>query len=389
MDIPKFVVIGGGFSGAVFAERVAEMLNEQILIVEKREHIGGNSYDYKSEEGIFVHKYGPHIFHTDYDIVWDYLLNFSSFNNYKHKVLAYIDGKYIKLPFDFQGIEEFFKERKEKIKERLLENYKISDKVPIYELLNSKDKLLKEIGEFVYNKIFLNYSIKQWGENPLNLSKEILKRVPVYIGIKDGYFENRYEGIPEKGFINIFNNMLKNENIGIKLKTDVKEFFYLKDGMIYTKDNKVFDGYFIYTGPIDYLFDYKFGKLPYRSLKFDFQKIDKEYYQKAAVVNYPNDYDFTRITEYKHFIEIKTSKTIISKEFPGEYDENNKEFNIPYYPILKEENINILSKYLNESKKYKKLYLIGRLAEYKYYNMDEVILSALNLYNKEFEDKNK
>jgi UDP-galactopyranose mutase len=384
MDIPKFVIIGGGFSGAVFAERVANILNEKVLIVEKREHIGGNSYDYKSEEGIFVHKYGPHIFHTDNDIVWDYLLKFSSFNNYKHKVLAYIDGKYIQLPFDFKGIEEFFKENGEKIKERLLENYKYSDKVPIYELLNSKDRLLKEIGEFVYEKIFLNYSIKQWGENPLNLSKEVLKRVPVYIGNKEGYFENRYEGIPKKGFLNLFNNMLKNKNIYIKLNKDVKELFYLKDGMIYTKENRVFEGYFIYTGPIDYLFDYKFGKLPYRSLKFEFEKIEKEFYQKAAVVNYPNDNDFTRITEYKHFIRGKSSKTIISKEFPGEYDKNSKNFNIPYYPILKEKNMEILNRYLDEAKRYDKLYLIGRLAEYRYYNMDEAILSALNLFNDRF-----
>ncbi len=387
MDIPRFVVIGSGFSGSVFAERVSDILNEKVLIIEKRGHPGGNSFDYVDKSGIFIHKYGPHIFHTDSEKVWEYINKFGSFNNYKHKVLAYIDGEYTELPFDFRGIEQFFKKDFEKIKARFLKYYKKGDKVPIYELLKSEDTLLKEIGEFVYEKIFSNYSKKQWGESPLNLSKEVLKRVPVYIGVKDGYFDNRYEGIPEKGFFTVFNNMLNNKNIQIKYNTDFKELFYLKEGKIYRKEGKEFKGIFIYTGALDYLFDYKFGKLPYRSLKFNFERIDKEYYQKAAVVNYPNDYEFTRITEYKHFTDIKTSATIISKEFPGEYGEKSKDYNIPYYPILKKENMEILNKYLKEAKKYKSLILIGRLAEYKYYNMDEAILSAMNLFEKNLSSK--
>ena len=375
----KFIVAGAGFSGAVIAERIANELNEKVLIYEKREHLGGNAYDFVNKDGIIIHKYGPHIFHTFSKKVWDYISSFTEWFEYKHRVLAKVEGKLISLPFDFKGIETLLTDKSEKIKDTLIKTYGKNKKIPIYELLNSEKEILKEFGEFVFEKIFLNYSKKQWGVNPLSLSKEVLKRVPVFIGHRDYYFDDPYYGIPNNGFTNLFQKMLNHKNIKILLKKDFKDDFKIKDNKVLFKGKK-FEGIIVYTGEIDYLFDRKFGKLPYRSLKFEFEDYDLKEFQPVAVVNYPGKERFTRITEYKHFLNQKVKKTTISKEYPGEYTPQKKNFNIPYYPILNKENKKIFEKYLKEANKIKNLFLVGRLAEYRYYNMDNAILRALEIF---------
>jgi len=374
------IIIGAGLSGTVFAERTSNVLKKQVLIVEKRDHIGGNCYDYVNEIGINIHKYGPHIFHTNYKKVWNYISKFTSWYPYKHRVMAFIDSKTINLPCDFERIEIFKKDRAEKIKKSLMDKYGKGANVPVYELLESDNKYHREIGKLVFEKVFINYSIKQWGENPLNLSRDVLKRVPVYIGKRDNYFMDEYQGIPKYGYSKMFQKMMDNNKIKVRLNTDVKELFKIVKNKIYYK-NKIFDGTLIYTGPIDYLFEYRYGRLSYRSLKFELQNLEKKFYQKVAVVNYPNDYDFTRITEYKHFTGQRTKYTSIVKEYPGAYDEKNKDFSIPYYPVLKKTNITKLEKYKKLANRINNLVLIGRLAEYKYYNMDQAIFRALSQFD--------
>jgi len=377
----KFIVAGAGFSGAVITERIANELNEKVLIYEKRDHLGGNAYDFVNKNGIIIHKYGPHIFHTFSKKVWNYISRFTEWFEYKHRVLAKVDDKLIPLPFDFKSLEILLTDKSAKIKETLLKTYGENKKTPVYELLNSNKKILKEFGEFVFEKIFFNYSKKQWGVNPLSLSKEVLKRVPVFIGYTNSYFDDPYYGIPKDGFTRIFNKMLDNKNIKILLKKDFKEDFRIKDNRVFFKGKK-FDGIIIYTGEIDYLFDRKFGKLPYRSLKFEFEDCNLKEFQPVAVVNYPGKEKFTRITEYKHFLNQKVKKTTISKEYPGEYTPNKKNFNIPYYPILSKENEELFEKYVKEAKEIKNIFLVGRLAEYRYYNMDDAILRALETFEK-------
>ncbi len=379
MNEYKFIVVGAGFSGAVLAERIANILNEKVLVYEKREHTGGNAYDYLNENRIYIHKYGPHIFHTDSQTVINYLSQFTEWYGYRHKVFAKVDNSYIPLPFDFRGIEILLKKKEKRIKKVLLNRYGKNKKVPIYELLNTKNPDLKEFGEFVFEKIFLHYSKKQWGVNPLTLSKRVLKRVPVYIGYADSYFDNKFQGIPSGGFSSLFEKMLNHKNIKLMLGKDFREDFELRERKFFYR-GKYFDGIIIFTGEIDYLFDFKFGRLSYRSLRFDFEDISTEEFQPVAVVNYPGKEDFTRITEYKHFLNQKVKKTTISREYPGEYKRDGSDFNIPYYPFFDKKNEEIYLKYKKEASLIKNLFTVGRLAEYKYYNMDDAVLRALEVF---------
>ena len=376
-----YIVVGSGLAGVVMAERIATQLNKKVLLIEKRNHIGGNCYDFKDKNNILIHKYGPHLFHTNDKEVVDYLSQFTSWDIYNHEVLCFIDGKKVPIPFNFNTLYEVFPNQKAKALEaKLLETYDYNSKVPILELKKSTDKDLQFLADFIYEKIFLNYTAKQWGMKPEEMDGAVTARVPVFIGRDNRYFNDVYQMVPKDGYTKMIENMLNYKNIKIMLNTDFQEICTLKDKDFYLFDKK-FDGKVIYTGQIDELFDYKFGDLPYRSVNMQFETIEKDFYQEKATVNYPNDYDFTRITEFKHIHPINAPKTTILKEYPQEYVRNK---NTPYYPIFTNENQNKYNQYLEYSKEFKNLILVGRLAEYKYYDMDDIVKRALEVFEESF-----
>ncbi|MDD2509191.1 MAG: UDP-galactopyranose mutase [Aliarcobacter skirrowii] len=372
-----YIIVGAGLAGVVIAERIATQLNKKVLIIEKRNHIGGNCHDFKDENNILIHKYGPHLFHTNNKKVVDYLSKFTSWDIYNHEVLGYIDGKKVPIPFNFNTLYELFPNLKAKeLEELLLKTYEYNSKIPILELKKSTNKDLSFLADFIYDKIFVNYTAKQWGMKPEDMDGAVTARVPIFIGKDNRYFNDSYQMLPKYGYTKMIENMLNHKNIKLMLNTDFKEICTLKDKDFYLFDKK-FDGNVIYTGQIDELFDYKFEELPYRSVDMRFETIEKEFYQEKATINYPNDYDFTRITEFKHIHPINSSKTTILKEYPQEYIKN---VNTPYYPIFTTENQERYNQYLEYSKEFKNLILVGRLAEYKYYDMDDIVIRALEVF---------
>lgn len=376
-----FIIVGAGFAGSVIAERIAKVLDKRVLVVEKRSHISGNCYDYFNEYGILVHRYGPHIFHTDYRDVWEYISQFTDWIYYYHRVLAYIDGKKIPIPFNLNSLELLLpKTLSYKLERKLIEKFGYGNKIPILRLKETEDHDLKMLSDYIYEKVFLNYTKKQWDVSPEELDNSITQRVPINISRDDRYFQDKYQGIPKEGYTKIFERMLSNRNIKLLLNTEYKEIVEtdLKKNEIYLFGSK-FNGKIIYTGKIDEFFNYDLGELPYRSLKFEFKTYNKEYYQEVATINYPNDYEFTRITEFKHMTKQISSNTTIVEEYPQKYE---KDKNIPYYPIPNKENIKLYDKYLEKAKELKNIIFIGRLAEYKYYDMDDTIKGSLEVFRR-------
>lgn len=360
------LIVGAGFSGATLAYLIAEKLGEKVLVIDKKDHIAGNCYDYRDKNGIMIHKYGSHIFHTNSEKVWEFLKKFTDFNTYMHKVVGYLDGIETHIPFNFNTLYDVFPHSfAKRLEEKLLDVFEINTKVPILEFQKQDDDDLKFLANYVYEKIFLHYTTKQWGVSPQEVDGAVTARVPVYLSKDNRYFQDKYQGIPLEGYTKVVEKMLNHKNITVKLDTDYKE---LKD-----KDFKRI----FYTGPIDEFYDYKFGQLPYRSVNFKFETYDKEYYQSNACVNYPCNYDFTRIHEYKYYLDDKSDKTVIAKEY-SEFFELGK--NERYYPIPKDENTALYEKYLEESKKDENVYFFGRLGDYKYYNMDKAIERAIELF---------
>lgn len=365
-----YLIVGAGFSGAVLAERIASQLDKKVLIIDSREHIGGNCYDETDQHGINIHKYGPHIFHTNNAKVWNYLLKFTEMELYFHKVLAVIDGEYVPIPFNFNSIYQLFPPKyAEKLESKLLDKFTYGAKIPILKLIESSDDDLKLLADFVYKNVFLGYNLKQWELKPEDLDSSVSGRVPIYLSRDNRYFQDKYQGIPAKGYTNVFHNLLNHKNIELRLNSEFQDI----------KQAEKFDK-LIYTGTIDSFFNYSFGELPYRSLSFEYLSYDLEYFQPASQVNYPNNYNFTRITEFKHFLRNKFGKTVIAKEYSHEHIIGK---NQPYYPIITEENMNKYNLYKEAAQKEKNTYFCGRLADYKYYNMDQVIAIALDLFEKE------
>jgi len=376
----NYIIVGAGIAGSVIANKIATELGEKVLIIEKKNHIGGNCYDYKDENNILIHKYGPHLFHTENKKVFNFLEQFSKWEVYNHKVKAMIDGKIVPIPFNLNTLYEVFPDSlAKKLENKLLSQYTYNSKVAILELKKSTDKELQFLADFVYEKIFVHYTAKQWGMKPEEMDGAVTARVPIFIGRDDRYFNDTYQALPKDGYSKIFEKMLDNKNIKLMLNTDFQEICEAKDDSIYFMGNK-FEGKVIYTGQIDELFDCKFGELPYRSVDMKFETVDTEYYQEVGTVNYPNNYDFTRITEFKHIHPTISDKTTILKEYPQEYIRGE---NIPYYPIFTDDNQKKYNEYLAYSKKYNNLILLGRLAEYKYYDMDDMVERVLEVYEKE------
>lgn len=375
------LIIGCGFSGAVCARVLAEG-GKKVLILEKRDQIAGNMYDFVDDNGVLVHLFGPHIFHTNNKTVFDFLSRFTEFTPYKHCVLGRINSKLVPIPFNFKSIDILFdKDHAEKCKQALKDKFNDKTRVTISELL-SCDGIIRKIGEFVYENVFLHYTAKQWGMPIEKVDTSVINRVPVVLSYESGYFSDKYQFMPQKGFTNLFENLLNHENIAVK--TGVNALTQLnidtKEHKVYF-NNELFNGTVVSSAPIDEFFNNIYGKLPYRSLDLKFEKLKQNSFQGVPVVNYPNEEDFTRITEFKYLTSQKCSNTTILKEYPHSYnssDENSE----PYYPIINRENLDLYNRYNKLSEEFNNLFFCGRLAQYKYFNMDTAVESALNLSEK-------
>jgi UDP-galactopyranose mutase len=283
-----WTVVGAGFTGATFAERMASA-GKRVQVIERRSHVGGNAYDEKNARGILVHKYGPHIFHTNSAEVWTYLSKFTEWRPYQHRVLGLIEQKLVPIPFNLDSLAALFsREDAARIEKALLANYGSGKRVPILKLRESPDSIIRAVAEYVYQKVFEKYTIKQWDLRPEQLSPSVTARVPVSISHDDRYFQDAYQAIPLNGYTAMFRRMLHHPNITVVLNCDWKQ-----------AERKIANTRLLFTGAIDEFLDYRFGPLPYRSLRFEEYTLDKPQHQPVATVNYPNDHDYTRITEQK------------------------------------------------------------------------------------------
>ena len=374
-------VAGAGYAGAVAARALAEK-GRRVLVLERRDHIGGNAYDCLDEHGVLIHKYGPHIFHTNDKKVFDWLSRFTQWRRYQHRVIANVprdnpevvpahkttDGRFFfPVPFNLDSLRNAFGEREgRRLGEKLLNAYPAQSQVTILELRQNPDPEIAAIADYVYEHVFVHYTMKQWGQKPEEIDPNTTARVPVRLSQDDRYFQDAYQGMPREGYTKMFERMLDHPNIEARLSVDARPVLKEARGPV------------IYTGQADELFDFKFGPLPYRTLFFQFETLFQDIYQTHGTVNYTVDQDFTRITEFKHLTgqEIP-GVTAIVKEYSRAY--TGEEGQIPYYAIINPENNALYAKYKAEADKYPNLHLLGRLAEYKYYNMDAIAARALEL----------
>ena len=366
----RILIIGTGLSGAVMAERFANINNRNVLMIEKRDHIGGNCYDYVDEDtGILLNKYGAHLFHTNSDKVWDYINTFSEWVSWIHYVLCYVDNKYVPLPVNINTVNLLLNENIKN--ENEMDNWLYNKQIKYDKIDNSEKMGKSRVGSDLYNKLFKDYTYKQWNKYPEELDSSILARIPVRNNFDNRYFSDKYQALPKYGYTNFIKKMLDHKNIEIKLNLDYLDFI---------KTNKEHFDIIIFTGPIDTFYNNNnLEKLEYRSINFEIEKIKNvNYYQPNSVVNYSSlEIPFTRIVEYKHFLNQKSKDTIIVKETTTDIGE-------PYYPVLNEKNINLFKKYKEFAEKDSNIHFLGRLANYKYFNMDEAILNSLNYFDSNF-----
>ncbi|MCW3090933.1 MAG: UDP-galactopyranose mutase [Ferruginibacter sp.] len=356
-----YLIVGAGLAGSVLAERLATKANKKILLIDKRNHIAGNTYDYYNNDGILVHKYGPHIFHTNSKEVYEYLGKFTAWRPYEHHVLASVDGQLVPIPINQNTINALYGLNLSCEQVQDFFNSK-AEKKPV--IRTSEDVVVNAVGRELYEKFFKYYTRKQWDLDPSELDASVTARVPTRTNKDNRYFTDTYQAMPMHGYTNMFSKMLDHPNIKIMLNTDYKE-------VIGTLNYKTL----IYTGPIDAYFDYCYGKLPYRSIDFKFETIDAENFQPTGTVNYPTSQPYTRITEFKHLTGQKHNKTSIVFEYPTAEGD-------PYYPIPRPENMEIYNRYKILAASERNAYFTGRLGTYKYYNMDQVVAQSLTLFKK-------
>lgn len=382
------VVVGCGFTGGLIAHLAAKKLNKRVLVLERREHIAGNMYDFSDDEtGILVQKYGPHSFHTESREVYELVKEIGEWEPFVLKARAEIKGKLTPSPFNFKTIEDYFSPEKAiEIKTHLVNLFSYEPKVTILQMLNSEDKVVADYANFLFSEDYRPYTAKQWGIAPEELDVSVLQRVPVRLSYIDQYFDDRYQMQPKGGYTRFFEKMLDHPNIDLQLSSDANERIKLCDDKSVELDGVKVDVPIVYTGALDELFDCKYGKLPYRSLHFEYKTIDTNDFQPTPGVAYPFAEGYTRITEFSKLMTVapKTDKTIIAYEYPVKYGSpKGKE---AYYPILTAESQKLHEIYANQAKNYKNLYPCGRLGDFKYYNMDNAILRALRLFE-ELSDK--
>ena len=378
------VIIGAGVAGCVAARDLAES-GRKVLVLEQRDHIGGNCYDEKDEHGILIHKYGPHIFHTKEQKAYDYLSRFTDWYAFGHEVVANVHGKLIPVPFNLNTLHMVYEQEKaDALEKKLIDAFGLESRVPILKLREHEDPEIREIADYVYENIFLHYTMKQWGQTPEQIDPAVTGRVPVLISHDNRYFQEPWQGMPLHGYTLMFEKMLDHENITVETGVDARSRVTFSEGSV-SLDGQAFTGDVIYTGPLDELFDCRFGRLPYRSLRFDFEYYDKPDYQGHSVVNYTVSEDFTRITEFKYLTGQQAEGTTIVKEYPFAYTGAAGE--IPYYSIANEANQKLYEQYRGLVEHIPNVWLLGRLAEYKYYNIDAMVLKALELTDKIKKDK--
>ena len=356
-----YLIVGAGFAGSVLAERLATKAGKKVLIIDQRNHIGGNAYDYYNKDGILIHKYGPHIFHTNSREVFDYLGQFTPWRPYEHRVLGSVDGQLVPIPINQNTINKLYGLN---LSSQDVETFFNSRAENIARVKTSEDVVVSKVGRELYEKFFRGYTRKMWDLDPSELDASVTARVPTRTNKDDRYFTDTYQVMPLHGYSRMFQNMLAHPNIKIMLNTDYKE---IVDIIPYKQ--------MIYTGPIDSFFNYCYGKLPYRSIEFKFETIDAEYFQPTGTVNYPNEQAYTRITDFKYLSGQKHHKTSIVYEFP-------KAEGDPYYPVPRPENAELYKKYQQLANAMTNTFFVGRLATYKYYNMDQVVAQSLTLFKK-------
>lgn len=356
-----YLIVGAGFAGSVLAERLANGSGKRVLICDKRPHIGGNAYDFYNDEGILIHKYGPHIFHTNADDVFEYLSRFTEWREYQHRVLASVDGMLVPIPINLDTINKLYGLTLSTSDVQAFFDSVREERKPV---LTSEDVVLNAVGKDLYEKFFQNYTRKQWDLDPSELDASVTARVPTRTNRDDRYFTDKYQAMPKHGYTRMFEKMLDSPNIKVMLNCDYKEIA----GEIDYKE-------MIYTGPVDAFFDNCYGKLPYRSLEFKHETHDDEVFQDAPVVNYPNDQPYTRITEFKYLTGQVHKKTSIVYEYPRAEGD-------PYYPVPRTENAELYQKYKALADAEHGVHFVGRLATYKYYNMDQIVAQAMTEYAK-------
>jgi len=351
-----WLVVGAGFAGSVIAERLASQRGQKVLVIDRRPHVAGNAYDRHDAAGVLMHQYGPHIFHTNSQTVFDYLSGFTDWRPYEHRVLAQVDGKLLPIPINLDTVNRLYGLS---LTPDELEAFFASRAEPVETIRTSEDVVVSRVGRDLYEKFFRGYTRKQWGVDPSQLDKSVTARVPTRTNRDDRYFTDKFQYMPAEGYTRMFERMLAHPNIKILLQTDYRE---IRDVIPFRR--------MVFTGPVDEYFDWRFGKLPYRSLQFRHVTLDKEWHQPVAVVNYPMDHDYTRVTEYKHLTGQTHPKTTLTYEYPS--DEGD-----PYYPVPRPENAELYKRYEALADATPDVYFVGRLATYRYYNMDQVVGQAL------------
>lgn len=356
-----YLIVGAGFAGSVLAERLANVLGQRVLIVDKRPHIGGNAYDRYDDAGVLVHPYGPHIFHTNSEDIFDYLSRFTQWRQYQHRVLASVDGQLVPMPINLDTINKLYGLNLTSFEvEKFLES--IAEKKE--EIRTSEDVVVSKVGRELYNKFFRGYTRKQWGLDPSELDASVTARVPTRTNRDDRYFADKFQAMPLQGYTRMFERMLAHPNIKVLLNCDYRDIVDVVPWK-----------HMVYSGPVDAFFDYKYGKLPYRSLRFEHVNVPKERFQQVGTVNYPNDYGYTRISEFKHITGQEHPTTSVVYEYPcAEGD--------PYYPVPRPENAELYRKYEAEAEATPNVTFVGRLATYRYYNMDQVVGQALAAFKR-------
>ncbi|MBM6784254.1 UDP-galactopyranose mutase [Enorma massiliensis] len=378
-DAYDMIVVGAGYAGSVCARRVAEGAGFRVAVLERREHIAGNAYDYVNDEGILVHKYGPHIYHTYSERVHEFLSRFTKWTDYQHKVLANIHGTLMPVPFNHTSLKlAFGEDRGEELYRKLVDTFGEDKKVPIMELRQKNDPDLQEVADYVYENVFLYYTMKQWGQTPDQIDPSVTGRVPVFIGDDDRYFPQApYQGMPEDGYTVLFEHMLDHDLIDVFVGVDARDIFTLDENNV-SVCGKVYGGEIVYTGPLDELFNLDLGALPYRTLDMQFETLEQDQFQPVGTVNYTTSEDFTRITEFKNMTgQVVPGKTTIMKEFSHAYEPGSGQ--TPYYAIIDPKNRALYERYLERVQNLTNFHPVGRLAEYRYYDMDAVTDSALEL----------
>jgi UDP-galactopyranose mutase len=357
-----WLIVGAGFAGSVLAERLATQRNERVLLVDRRPHIGGNAYDRYDEAGILMHVYGPHIFHTNSDDVVNYLSQFTRWHPYEHRVLAQVDDTRYPIPINRTTVNRLFGLTLKTDEE--VEAFYRTRAEAIDPIRTSEDVIVSRVGRELYEKFFRHYTRKQWGLDPSELDRSVTSRVPIRTNEDDRYFDDRFQAMPRDGYTRLFEKMLNRPQIKILLNTDFSE---IRHEISYRR--------LIYTGPIDEFFDHRFGRLPYRSLRFEHQTLEQEWRQPVAVINYPQEEPYTRITEYKHLTGQKAPKTTITYEYPSAQGD-------PYYPVPNDTTASIYRQYDALAHATENTWFVGRLATYRYYNMDQVVAQALATFRR-------